>query len=175
MERIRNLDRYQKAVLLILCVMLVVFTALYSVVSRRVGFAYEDAILVPREENGGTVYTGTIRGETACFTVTADQTVTFQCGDTCYGPYTAVEDPSAIPAENSMAVYMTGVEIRQGEEIFFRGGVIQSGDSRYLVDESGQHDIQVYVYSCVQNGLFLGPFDGTILVSTNRFSVMERH
>ena len=149
MERIRNLNRYQKAILLLLLAMAVAFTAAYSVVTSRVGFAYKGAILLPQEENGGTVYTGRIKGETSVFAVTADKTVTFTYGDKVYGPYTAHEDPTAIPEDRAdMAEHMTGVEIREGDEIFFRGGVWSgSNDDMLLFGEDGSFSGLEITYS----------------------------
>ncbi len=141
MERIKNLNRYQSAVLLLLSAMLVFFTAAYFVVSSRVGFAYKGAILRPQEDAGSTVYSGRIGGETVSFTVTQDKKVTYYYGDKMYGPYTACEDPTAVPKDNTeMAKHMTGVEIREGEAIFFRGGVLVTGGSEremILFDENG--------------------------------------
>jgi len=141
MERIKSLNRYQKIVLLLLTAMLVVFTVIYFVVSSRVGFAYKGAILRPQDDGGSTIYSGRISGETASFTVTQDKTVTFHYGDKMYGPYTAREDPSAVPKDDSeMAKHMTGVEIREGDNLFFRGGVLATGGSNremMLFDEDG--------------------------------------
>ena len=81
MERIKSIDRYPKAILLILSVMLVVFTAAYFVVSSRIGFEYRDVILRPSVEGGNTVYAGRIHGDDACFNVTQDKTVSFRYGD----------------------------------------------------------------------------------------------
>jgi len=140
MERIKNLNRYQQIVLVLLAVMLVGFTIAYFLVSSRVGFAYRGAILQPQEENGNIVYAGRISGEDSSFTVTSDKVVTFRYGEKVYGPYTAYEDPSAIPHESEMAEFMSGVEIRQGEEVFFRGGVLETGGSNremMLFEEDG--------------------------------------
>ena len=140
MERIKNLNRYQQIVLILLSVMLIGFTIAYFLVSSRVGFSYRGAILQPQEENGTIVYAGRISGEDSSFTVTSDKIVTFRYGEKVYGPYTAHEDPSAIPKESEMAEYMSGVEIRQGEEVFFRGGVLESGGSNrqmMLFEEDG--------------------------------------
>ena len=140
MERIKSLDRYPKIILLILSAMLVAFTAAYIIVSSRVGFEYKDVILRPSVEGGNTVYAGRIHGDDACFTVTQDKTVTFQYGDKTYGPYTAKEDPTAIPKDSEMAEFMTGVEVRKGNEIFFRGGVFVAGREKsdlMLFDEDG--------------------------------------
>lgn len=134
MERIRNLNRFQKIILLILVAFFLVFTVIYAVVIPQVGFSYHDSILLPTVENGNTVYSGKISGVESVFTVTPDNTVTYRFGDKSYGPYTVNEDPAAVPEEYATAI---GAEIRQGEEILFRGGVVKVGDSWMFLDESG--------------------------------------
>ena len=132
MGRIKELNGYQKAVLVLSVLMLVVFTAVYVTVSARVGFEYQDRILVPHED-GGTVY----EGKGIAITVTADKTVTIDYGHKVYGPYTAREDPTAVPDDHNMAKFMTGVEILEGDKVFFRGGVFSTGDSLVPVNEDG--------------------------------------
>lgn len=139
MKRIRELNRYQKVLLILLAGMLVIFAVLYAVISSRVGFEYAGTILVPREENGGTIYEGVIRGNDAVITVTPDQAVTLRYGDRIYGPYTAREDPTAVPEEDDYSKFMTGVEILDDGQIFFRGGVLSSGETLLLFDEEGSH------------------------------------
>ena len=137
MERIRSLGRYQKAVLLATALMALVFTAVYLTVTARVGFAFGDAILLDVHEVSADVYTGKVRGETVRFTVNADRSVTFQRGERLYGPYTAAEDPTAVPADSALAAYMTGVELRRGGEVLFRGGVLENGGMYLLYREDG--------------------------------------
>lgn len=139
MERIKNLDLYQKLILILLIAMMVIFCVVYCVVTSRVGFLYMDKILLPSEDGGNTVYSGKIKGQECSFTVTADKTVTFRCGEKVYGPYTAKEDPTAIPEDDMMNTHMTGVEVKDGDEIIFRGGVYRmSGtDAFWLVNEDG--------------------------------------
>lgn len=137
MERFRDLNRYQKGILILLAVMLAVFTVLYTVTFSRVGYLYADHILVPHEENGMTIYSGRIRGKDAAISVIPDQIVTIQYGDKIYGPYTAREDPTAIPESSEVASYMTGVEILEGDNVFFRGGVYEFGDGLMTMDEDG--------------------------------------
>jgi len=137
MEKIRCLNRYQKGVVLLMTAMVLVFTVVYPLTIAREGFAYKNAILIPIEENGSTVYSGKIQGKQTSFTVFADKTVEFQYGDKTYGPYTAKEDPTAIPHDNDMGEAMTGVELRQGEKILFRGGVLNQGGYRWLYNEDG--------------------------------------
>ena len=135
--KFKSLDRYQKGVMLAMAAMIVVFAALYAYTTGRVGYKYHGAILVPSEEDGGTVYSGRVRGESAEFTVSADGTVEFRRGDTLYGPYTAREDPSAVPEGYELSEHMTGLEVRCGDEVIFRGGVLDSGNSFRLYDEDG--------------------------------------
>ena len=146
MERIRNLARYQKVILLILTVMAVVFAALYALITSRIGFSYQDKILRPETVDGATVYSGIIGGQNAFFTVTADKTVTFRHGNRNYGPYTAVETPDAIPEKDPLVEQMTGVEIRDGDMVIFRGAILLTGYDEQefiLLDEKGNLD-QVY-------------------------------
>ena len=55
-------------------------------------------------------------------------------------PYTVKEDPTAIPKDSNLQTQMTGIELRCGGEIVFRGGVVNSGDWRMLYNEDGSFD-----------------------------------
>lgn len=154
MGRIKELNRYQKGILLLLTGMLLVFGVVYAAVTARVGFLYKDVILIPGERDGNTVYSGRVHGEDGTFTVTADQTVVFEWGGKTYGPYTVREDPSAIPKDTSFGRKMTGVEIREGNEILFRGGICDlSSDGSFwmLINEDGT-DASVSVTAVLSDG-----------------------
>lgn len=129
MRRFKELDRYQKGILLLLAAMIAVFGVIYYIVISQVGYLYHDEIFVPAEENGNTVYSATVDGKESSFTVTADKTVTFRYGEKVYGPYTAKEDPTAIPKDDDFGAHMTGIEVKDGDEIIFRGGVLRYGQS----------------------------------------------
>ncbi len=145
MNRINRLGRYQKGLLLFMIVMILVFTGIYSVVISREGFEYKDTILVPNEENGDIVYSGKIQGEQASFTISGGEQVRFRYGDKTYGPYTFKEDPTAVPQDSEWGDSLTGVELRLGDEILFRGGVL-NGNYRWLFNEDGSiEDIAVSV------------------------------
>lgn len=150
MERIKNLNLYQKCILLLLAVMFIFFTVTYIVVTLRVGYAYEGAIFVPHEEDGNTVYAARLNWQDASFTVTKDGVVTYRYGDKVFGPYTVKEDPTAIPKNHEDAEYMIGVEIRDGDEIFFRGGFEMVGNAEpmlWMYNEDGSSaDISSRVY-----------------------------
>lgn len=137
MERIKELNHFQRIVLILLAAMLVGFTVLYVLTFSRLGLAYAGHILVPSQENGTTYYTAAIQGKEAVFTVTPDRTVTLQYGEKVYGPYTAKEDPTAVPEDSDLAHLMTGVEIRDADKVYFRGGVFRTGEDLVLIDEDG--------------------------------------
>ena len=140
MEKIKSLNGYQKGILLCMATMILVFAVIYSRTISKVGFEYKDAILVPNQENGSTMYSGKIQGQQAHFIVSEDKSIVFQYGDKMYGPYTIKEDATAIPKDEEMQEYMTGVELRQGEDILFRGGVLETGEYYLLYNEDGSLD-----------------------------------
>ena len=108
-----------------MAVMVSVFAVVYAVTIARVGFAYGDTILVPNQENDSTIYSGKIHGVQVGFTVYADKTVEFAIPDT--------DEQGEPPAGESV----TGVELRCGEEIIFRGCVVDYGSSSWLYNEDG--------------------------------------
>ena len=137
MARIKSLGFFQKVVLAVVLAMVVVFTVVYAVTTARVGYSYQDAILVPAQEDGTTVYSGKVKGKNARITVDPDGLVTFQYDDKTFGPYTVREDPSAIPEAFTENSGMTGIEIRCGEDVFFRGCMNTFGGHRFLYNEDG--------------------------------------
>jgi len=136
MNRFRELAPWQKGLILALGAMALVFLVLYAVVSSRVGFLYRDAILLPLEEPGAIVYSGTVRGEECAIRVTEDHTVTFLLGSKTDGPYTVKEDPTAIPQGQSHSV--KGYEVRRDNEILFRGCLSRGGGIPLLYEEDGE-------------------------------------
>lgn len=137
MERIRNLNKYQKIILIVMAAMLLMFAVIYSKTIARVGYKYNDAILVPTVVDGKIVYSGKIKGEQAQFIVSNDNMVLFNYGDKTYGSYTVKEDITAIPKDNEMSESMTGIEVREGDDILFRGGVMDLEDYYSFYNEDG--------------------------------------
>ena len=145
MEKIKSLDWFQKVILLIVTVMVFVFTVIYAVASSKKGFLYRDKILVPHEENGNIVYSGELQGEQVSFTVSSDNIVEYQFGDKVYGPYILKDDPTAVPEDHDLSDSMRGVELVCGDEIMFRGGILELDDYRMLYNEDGTVDFFVSV------------------------------
>lgn len=137
MERIKNLNLYQKGVLVFMIIISLIFSVVYSRTISKVGFEYKDTILVPSQDNGSTMYSGKIQGQQALFIMSEDKTVVFHYGDKTYGPYTVKEDPTAIPKDEEFREEMTGVELYNGEKLLFRGGILKFGDNTMLYNEDG--------------------------------------
>lgn len=116
-------------------VMILGFLVIYQRTISKVGFEYGDKILVAGMEDGNRVYSGKINNMQVKYTVTEDKTVFYQYDDQTFGPYTAVEDPAAIPEGISSAEEMTGIELRLGDSILFRGGVLKLWGDYRLYDE----------------------------------------
>lgn len=161
MQRLTDLSRYSQFLLLVLVVMVSVFAVIYPVTISREGYLYREHLLIPTTENGSTVYSAKVKGQQWRITVTADKTVTFQFGDKQYGPYTAKEDPTAIPKGNGMAHLMTGVEVREGNEIIFRGGIYDTGAFWTMINEDGS-DAGFDMYTSNVNGELIDG-DGNII------------
>lgn len=150
MERFKDLNRYQKILLVVMAAMILVFGILYGIASGRLGIRFKDGFLVYSEDNRNAIYSGSIRGQTYYITVTPEKSVTFQCDDRMYDPYTFREDHSAIPADHDWANMMTGIEIREGDEILFRGGAMKwnvADNEWMLVDEEGNSNLITITYT----------------------------
>lgn len=163
-EKIKNLNLFQKIILILLAAMAVIFCIVYAVTTSRIGFAYKGAILVPETAGSDTVYSGKIHGEEAVFTVTADKTLTFRYGEKTYGPYAVKEDPTVVPKEHDMAAHMTGIEILCNDSVWFRGGYLKSsgsGSNLMLFDEEGEWEGFSIQYT-VGDGVVRGT-DGNVI------------
>lgn len=152
MERIRSLDRYPKILLICLVVMALVFAPIYGITTSRVGYLYNDKIFVPRPSEGALVYEGKVDGLDSSIVVALD-TVIINWGSKTYGPYTLREDPTAVPADDPMASSMTGIEILDGNKVFFRGGVTDEPTDFWLVSEDGSYPMTMIV--TMSNGIEL--------------------
>lgn len=152
MQRIKDLNYYQKGILVVMIVMALIFAVIYPKTISRVGYSYNDAILVQTQENGNTLYSGTIKGKEACFTV-SNNTVLFQYGDKTYGTYTVKEDPTAIPEKDDLKSSMTGIEVLEEDTILFRGGVLDLGDFYWLYNEDGTIDNMIGISYTTSDGI----------------------
>lgn len=161
MKKIKSLDGYQKIILLITFAMILVFTVLYPNTISKEGFAYNDVLLIPQQENGNTVYSGKIKGKQAEFVISADKVIRFQYGDKTYGPYTVKEDATAIPEQSDMRDRMTGIEVYCGNKVMFRGGVVDWGDNFLFYNEDGSEE-NIHIYAAMSDGTLIDA-DGNVI------------
>ena len=164
MERIRALNGYQRILLILLSIMLIVFAVIYPCTVSQRGYLYQDKLFLPEQIGTTTVYSAKLNGLDSVFTVEGD-TVTFHWGDTVYGPYTVTEDPSVVPSDHE---FTQGMIIRLGDEILFQGGVYMNDwvmlfnqdGSLYFDDEiitypDGGMDMEPPLYAIIE--LAFGP------------------
>jgi hypothetical protein len=151
MKRIKNLDGFQKLILLATIVVAIAITAIFFYMVSREGFAYKDEILVLQQENGNTVYSGKIKGRQAEFVISADKVIRFQYGDKAYGPYTVKPDATAIPEQSDMRDHMTGIEVHCGNKVMFRGGIVDCVDHFLFYNEDGSEE-NIHIYATMSDG-----------------------
>lgn len=152
MERIKNLSKTQKVLMIIIAVMIIAFSIIYPVIMSIKGIEFRRDFLTKKEGQGDVTYTD---GYTS-ITVYDDQRIEFKCyhrftgdgyKDIIYGPYSWTEDPSAIPAvtENGMLSSddYIGVKIMDGDKVYFRGAVSKEGYMVYKADGTMGNDFEV--------------------------------
>lgn len=150
MVRYEDLTTFEKFVVIAMIVFVAVFAVLYIVTTSQRGYSYHDTILVHRTENGNTVYAGEINHQEARFTVSADGAVTFVYGDKTYGPYTVKEDPTAMPTDKGC---IRGIEVRDQNEILFRGGYAVMERLRFYYNEDGSSSSIGFAVSSSNDGI----------------------
>ena len=140
LKKIRSLGTYAKIILILLVLMSLLFSILYPVTMSKKGFAYRGSILRPTKKEDGTVYSGVVQGTPVSFEVNNDRTVVLHAGEQIIGPYSVTEVPEAVPKGDPWESLMTGVELRCGEEIVFRGGMLRRDSGEYLLVSDGDDE-----------------------------------
>ena len=69
MDRIKNLNGYQKVLLILLAVMLVVFAFVYPRITSMEGYPYYGKLFLPEQNGSVTTYSAVYEGERSVFTV----------------------------------------------------------------------------------------------------------
>lgn len=140
MKRIKSLEKFQKIILIIMFAMSLIYAVIYYRTITSIGYEYNDEILIPMVEEGKTTYSGEINGEKTQFIVSNENTVVLNYGDKTYGPYTVIEDVTAIPKDEQLSEIMRGIEVREGNDILFRGGVVDHVDYAMFYNEDGTQE-----------------------------------
>ena len=127
--RIRALGKYQKAVLAVAVLLVLVFSVLYPVTMGREGYLYRGALLTPGQEEGGTVYTGTVNGGAGPVHRGPGQGGDLPVRGGHIRPLHRRGGPRRRPGKCADMSGLTGVELRKGEEVIFRGGGGAAGEA----------------------------------------------
>ena len=135
MQKIRSLGTYEKIILVFLVLMVLLFSILYPVTMSKKGFAYRGSILMPTKTEDGTIYSGAVQGTPVSFEVFNDRSVVCRVGEQIIGPYSVTEVPDAVPKGHPWESLMTGVELRCGEDLVFRGGMTPRSEGPLLVSD----------------------------------------
>lgn len=130
-EKWTELSLFQRVLLAILAAMVLGFGIATSIAVNREGIEYRDTLLYLTREGEIRRYAGRVDGRRTEFAVRPGGTVEYRWGEEVYGPYQVAEDPAA--AKDSM----TGLEIRQGGQTLFRGG-LSGGEWPVLYGEDGE-------------------------------------
>ena len=129
----------QRVVIFMQGFLILLFLILYCTVGRQQVMTYSGEYLRCRTSGEVTTYSGKVDGQTAVFAVSPGPVVEYRRGDTLYGPYTIVFDPTAVSDSGVFADRLTGVEIREGDTLLFRGGYLPDSTIFSLFDENGEH------------------------------------
>lgn len=132
----REMTWYRRVLLTVMVLEILVFGVLTAAAVSRPGVPYGDGFLLPRMEGDLRIYEGTVDGEPARFTISPGGEVSYRWGDFQYGPYQVLKDQTAVP-EGIPVREETGLEIRRGDAVLFRGSYDQDSPIP-LTDESGE-------------------------------------
>lgn len=157
-KRWEGLPGLQRTVVVLLLAAILGFRVAYSTYARQQGITatYQGAFLRYERVGEEDRYTGKPDGAELTITRTADGAVCTQWGKVSHGPYTVTEDPSARP-EGHNDLFCMGVELREGENVVFRGGWHHSGGAGYLIHENGTAYSAGYYVGTVNGHRVSGP------------------
>ena len=119
-----EMNWYRRVLLIAMAVEILAFFVAVLAAVNRPGLEYGGTLLYPRTEGETRVYEGKLDWKPVRFTVSPEGAVTYQRGEYDYGPYQVTVDPAAFPGTlgEHDGTSNLGLEIRQGDEVVFRGG-----------------------------------------------------
>ena len=141
-ERWKELDRGRRGMVLAQPVLFLPFLGLALTIGQQWVISYHDSTLRYQTEGDTTVYSGKADGRKIKYVVSHGSVVEFWLDGALDSTYTVTEDSTAIPQTEETARFdqdfFTGVEIRKGDEVWFRGAYSPYSSS-WLLDEEGNN------------------------------------
>lgn len=146
-ERWDEMDRGRRIILLLHPVLFVLTLILFLTRGQQQVVSYGNGYLRYEQRGDAAVYSGRADGHKVKYVVSSGPVVEFWLDGALDSAYTVTEDPSAIPQTEETARFdrdfFTGVEIRKGDEVWFRGAY-SPYSSHWLLDEEG-NDLTVSI------------------------------
>ncbi len=163
MKRFTEMNLYQRFLFLLMPVLIITFLILDIRTVHRVGYEYDDLILVPTYGDGYTVYYGTSQGKQVKFTVYDYHTVIYNYDNNDPITYTLEFDETAVP-KYPITPDMTGVILYKDGKEFFRGG-IKAYDHLIWIQKASTYNSGTtnYVYNGTEYGHICSPSYETVL------------
>lgn len=138
-DRWAEMDWGRRAILLIHPALFLLFFIVFLTLGQQQVVSYQGQRLRYEPQGEAAVYSGRVHGSAVKYVVSPGQVVEYWLDGALDSTYTVAEDPTAIPDTEEAAQYgpdfYTGVEIRKGGEVWFRG----ASSSFWLVDEEGNN------------------------------------
>ncbi|MDE6281036.1 MAG: hypothetical protein K2M15_04495, partial [Oscillospiraceae bacterium] len=145
-EHWNEMSRGRRIILLLHPILFVLSLILFLTLGQQQAVSYGNGYLRYEQQGDADVYSGKADGHKVKYVVSPDSVVEFWLDGSLDSTYTVTEDPTAIPETNEAAVLggpenLTGIEIRKGNDVWFRGAYPTYYSYFWLLDENGQSDV----------------------------------
>ena len=127
MKRFKELAAYNKIVIIISMIMILIFSILYVLTLSKEGIYHGDVFFRKENVDGKICYVGVIEAKDISFILEDDHTISYMIDDIDHGTYTIDKDIKVDPLD---------VTLKKDGEVIFKGDVI-IGDDINLIDENG--------------------------------------
>jgi len=105
-------------------VLIPIFLIIYLTYGNKAVIRFNSDLLLAEKGENEIFFSGEIKGKPAELTLFSDAVLQYTLDGVEYGPFTLVDDPTAVPPDSDLAVstFYVGIEIREDGEPIFRGG-----------------------------------------------------
>ena len=132
----------RRIIVLVQPVLFLLFLILFLIFGRQQIVSYRSGHLRYEQRGDTAVYSGMVDYRATKYVVSPGPVVEYWLDGELRGTYTVTEDPTAIPQTEDVAKcdpdFFTGVEIKKGDKVWFRGAY-SPYSSFYLLDENGNN------------------------------------
>lgn len=141
-ERWEEMTRGRRIILLLHPILFTLSLVLFLTLGQQQEVSYGNGYLRYEQQGEAAVYSGKADGHKVKYVVSPGSVVEYWLDGELDSTYTVTEDPTAIPQTEETARhdpdFFTGVEVRKGDEVWFRGAY-SPYSSYWLLDEEGNN------------------------------------